>query len=1214
MHVGKKRRGVQPFLQGDFHLPKVEEKVLTFWRTNQIFEKSLALRQAQGKKHFVFFEGPPTANGRPGLHHVLARAFKDIILRYRTMRGYAVLRKGGWDTHGLPVEIEVEKELGLKSKRDIEKFGIAEFNRKCRESVWKYKDEWEKLTERMGFWLDLEHPYITYEKNYIETLWWIVKHIWKKGLLYKGHKVVPWCTRCGTALSSHEMALGYKEVTDNSVYVKFKLKKGQKIGNFKTNDKTYILSWTTTPWTLPGNVALAVGKDINYMRVTVTEVSSHSINLKKGETYIFAATEDADRRILGVSTEHPPGDLSRADFRGDGGGGKFTDIADFKGKSLVGLAYEPLFKVVALKNKNSHKIYAADFVTTDEGTGVVHTAVMYGEDDYQLGKKTGLPQHHTVDERGKFTKDVSGLAGRYVKAEKTENVIFAHLKKKNLLFATQAYTHDYPFCWRCETPLLYYARTSWFVAMAKLRSKLLKNNNAINWIPKHLKEGRFGEWLKEVKDWNFSRERYWGTPIPLWECTKCGKTEVMGGVEELHRRSVKQNNTYWIMRHGYTEALIVDVIDSGQGAYHLTPTGKQEVQKVGKRLRKEKIDIVVASPVLRTKETARIIAAALGIKKVHFDPRIREINLGKLTGKPSRTYWKEFPTYESRFETRPEKGESLRDVRMRTWKFLQDIEKKYHGKRILFVSHEYPIWILSHLAEGSTEKETIIDKKKRGKNFIDPAELRELIIKNIPRDETGLVDLHRPYVDEIVFACTKCRGEMRRIKELADVWFDSGAMPFAQVHWPFAQNQKLKVKNQNNKLQYPADYIAEAMDQTRGWFYTLLAVSTLLGRGTSYKNVISLGLIHDKYGQKMSKSKGNVVDPWRMIEKYGIDAVRWYMYTATPPGEPKNFNEEDIAKALRRFHLILYNSFVFYTTYAHPISHFSSLVSSRHVLDKWIVARLHETIEKATRHLDRYEIREAGLLIEKLVDDLSRWYIRRSRRRLQRPANRKDYLSASQTLGYILHEICRLLAPFTPFFAEALYRNVSDRESVHLTDWPKAQKKAVDQKLIDAMDEVRRLASLALARRAELGIKVRQPLAALKIKDQKSRIKKDKKVLALLADEVNVKKVVFDSTLKGEVEFDSRITAALRDEGLLRELIRTVQDLRQRAGLRPQDTIALMLDLPENLKSVASGHGKFLKQEVGAKSVEYRKSLKFSAEINTKVDGSKVWLGVRKVR
>ncbi len=1223
----------------EFNLSKVEEKVLDFWKKNKIFEKSLDVdsrgdkklrgglrrknspyfaKAAKGKKHFTFFEGPPTANGRPGIHHVLARAFKDVMPRYKTMRGYLSPRRAGWDTHGLPVEIEVEKELGLKSKKDIEKYGIAAFNKKCRESVWKYKDEWERLTERMGFWLDLKNPYITYEKNYIETLWWIIKQIANRKLLYKGHRVAPWCPRCGTALSSHELALGYETVEDNSVYIKFKLKaKSEKLKVFNSiKGDIYILSWTTTPWTLPGNVALAVGEKIDYVLVEVDK-----------DIFILAK-----ERLESVGIQ-----------------GKI--IKEIKGKDLVGLEYEPLFPIPALRNKASHKIYLADFVTTTDGTGVVHTAVMYGEDDYNLGMKVGLPKHHTVDEQGKFKSEVKGLAGLFVKSKQTEDKIFAYLEKNKNLLKIEKYSHEYPFCWRCKTPLLYYARESWFVAMSKLKKQLLESNNKINWIPEHMKNGRFGEWLKDAKDWNFSRERYWGTPLPIWECKKCGEREVIGSLEELDKKAGETKNKYWVMRHGESEIQLLKIIDSGEGKYHLTDKGKDQVKKAALDLRKNEIDLIFHSPVLRARETAQIVAKVLG-KKVVADKRIAEINLPTFSGKPSKDFWKIFPTYQERFEKNPERGESLRVLRERVWNFIKDLERRFKNKRILLVTHGDPAFMLSQIANGWPEK----DLHETAENYFKVGEVKEVVFRQIPRDETGEVNLHRPYVDEIHLKCGKCKGEMRRIKELCDVWFDSGAMPFAQGHFPFAlakskeQIASRKLQDSNSPLAirdllYSADYICEAVDQTRGWFYTMLAVSVALGYEAPYKNVISLGHILDKNGQKMSKSKGNVVDPWVMAEKYGMDAVRWYFYTATPPGEPRNFDEAEILKTYRRFHLILWNSFLFYQTYADKRGSFRNVEADRRgkiqlgsVLDEWIVARLDETIQKTTKAMDKYDIRAAALEIEKLGDDLSRWYIRRSRRRLQKPENKKDYEDCSRTLGFVLLQISKLMAPFNPFFSELLYEQLRGEarnlESVHLEEWPKSQianrsaggQSSLGRKsqIIKQMEEVRRLAALGLAKRAEAGIKVRQPLATLRVAANrsaggrsssggKSQIANNRQLLDILAEEVNVKRVVADNKISGEVELDTNITSELKEEGIVREFIRAIQELRGKASLSSNDAIVVMLELLEGLKTIIQKNESWFKKEVGAKRVEYKKSAKFLAEIETKIDGEGVWIGIKRL-
>jgi isoleucyl-tRNA synthetase len=1148
-----------------FKLPEVEEKVLEFWKKEQIFEKSLARRKsgrpfgkAQGKT-FVFYEGPPYANGRPGIHHVLARIYKDIILRFRSMRGYYVPRRGGWDTHGLPVEIAAEKVLGLKSKKEIEKFGIELFNQKAKEAVWKYKDEWESLTNRIGYWLDLKNAYVTYENDYVESLWWILKRLWDKKLLSQGHKVVPWCPRCGTALSSHELAQGYKEVKDRSIYVKFRLKPNQKFGKYTTQNSAYILSWTTTPWTLPGNVALAVGEKISYTALR-----------KKGANEVFILASDLVPSVF-----------------------KDEEIEivhnDIKGRNLVGLEYNPLFNVAGLKSEKSYKVYGAGFVTTTDGTGVVHTAVMYGEDDYQLGLKIGLPQYHTVDEDGRFTSDVNGLKGLPVKDKTTEDKILEILEKNGHLLRADSYTHEYPFCWRCGTAVLYYARTSWFIAMSRLKSELLSRNQKINWLPAHVKDGRFGEWLREVKDWNLSRERYWGVPLPIWQCDKCHKTEVVGSIEELRSRSLLPNLIF--VRHGEArhnvEKRCVSIEDTAEYTSHITERGKKIVRETAKILAKIKIDRIIASPLARSRETAAIISETTGAP-VETRRDLIDINVGIFAGRPEREYQAYQKNTIGTLDKRLPEGESRNQVMARMVAAWKDIPRKYPGETIVVVSHGDPLWMLKRALE------LIPDEAVPRLVYPKTGKIYDIKIKASSFDHNGKLDLHRPFVDEIKFACEKCHGEMARIPEVADVWFDSGAMPFAQGHWPFAKNQKPKTKNQSFKLprEYPADYISEGMDQTRGWFYTLLAVATALGYPAPYKNVISLGLINDKNGQKMSKSKGNIVEPRSVIDAYGVDAVRWYFYTATPAGEPKNFDEQEVLKAARRYHLVLWNSYVFFDTYGPKKRVLTKPIGKKKsVLDRWIISRLEEVIEEVTAKLDSYDVREAALALEKFLDDFSRWYIRRSRRRLQRPVSQSDYKEASETLGQVLYVLAVLTSPFTPFFAEFLYHELFPNrrnDSVHFLNWPKLNKKLIDQKLIKEMAKVRSIAATVLAKRAELGLKVRQPLAQVKVNSGKGIVRRE--LLEILKDEVNVKEVIYDKKLEGDIWLDTTITEELRAEGLIRELIRQIQDLRQKAGLKPHDVIQLFIETDsESIQQLLVREEGFITREVRAKELLFKK-------------------------
>ncbi len=1183
------------FFEETLNLPKLEEKILDFWKRNNIFQKSLLKRKKAPK--FVFYEGPPTANGKPGIHHVLARSFKDIILRYKTMRGYYVPRKAGWDTHGLPVELEVEKELGFKNKNDILNFGVDKFNQKCKESVWKYKKEWEKLTERMGFWLDFDNAYITYETGYVESLWSIIKKFYEKKLLYKDYKVVPWCVRCGTSLSSHELGQpdAYQTVSDNSIFIKFKILSDK--SDFKNS---YILSWTTTPWTLPGNIALAINPNHNFIKIENPA--------KAGEFLILE--ENSFKRLQQ--------DKNFEEFK------NVKIYKKFKAKDLIGLKYEPLFKIKFLENEKSHRIYEADFVNIEEGTGVVHTAVMYGEDDYNLGKKIGLPMQHTVLEDGKFVNDIEAVGGEYIISEKkknldTENKIFAYLEKLGLLYKIMPYSHEYPHCWRCKTPVIYYARESWFVDVNKVRKDLIKNNQKINWVPAHIKKGRFGEWLKEKKNWNFSRERFWGTPLPVWECKNCSHKEVIGSISELVNKLPQSSNKYFLMRHGESQTQIRKIIDIGDGTYHLTTIGKDMVKSASKKLLKEKIDLIFASPVLRTRETAEIVSKTLN-KEIIFDERLKEIQLPEFNGKSIKLYHEAFPTYQSRFENTPKDGESLRNVRMRVWEFISEVEKKYQNKNILIISHEYPIWMIAQVILGWDEKKAIYGKQKREPDFIKPAEvLKNLKFVNGPRNLSGEFDLHKPYIDEIKFNCQKCGQEMIRVKEVVDVWFDSGAMPIAQNYILF-NNLKIKNKKPTN-IDYPADYISEAIDQTRGWFYTLLAVSTLLGLEPSYKNVVCLGLVLDKYGKKMSKSLGNVVNPWDMIEKYGIDAVRWYLYRINPPGEPKNFDEDDILKILRANHLIIYNCLVFLKTYS-PKNLSFNFKPKFALLDKWILSKLNNLILKTTANFDKYEIREAVLEIENFVDDLSRWYIRRSRKRFQKPDNILDLKTASWVLGYVLNNLSKLIAPISPFFADALYAETKlfdnkSEESVHLCLWPKADKKLINKKLEDEMKIIRNLAQEALKERALSKIKVRQPLQKFIINDSKLKeakfIKTNKELIQILKDEINVKEIIFDSKIKNLIELDKNITPELYNEGILKEFIRIVQDLRNKANLRPQNKIKLFIEGDKNILLILNKNKKEIQKEINATQINFGKVNKFDIEIDTEIDSVKIWMGLIKI-
>ncbi len=1090
----------------EISFPKIEEKILEFWKKNQIFEKSILQRKKA--KDFVFYEGPPTANGKPGIHHVLSRAYKDIICRYKTMQGFRVLRKAGWDTHGLPVELEVEKKLGLKNKKDIEKYGIAEFNKKCKESVWQYKDEWEKLTARIGFWLDMEHPYITYKNDYLEKVWAIIKQIYQKGLLYKDYKVVPYCPRCGTGLSSHEVAQGYKKIKEPSVYVKFKIAPA-----------TYLLVWTTTPWTLPGNVAVAVNPKVTYIKAKVGN-----------DIFVLAKERSA---VLGDN---------------------YQIIEELGGDKLVGMKYKPPFEF-SKPAKPTWFVVPADFVSIEDGTGLVHIAPAFGEDDMQVGKKNNLPVVLNVDKEGKFEPEVKNWQGVFVKD--ADPLIIRDLQERGLLFKEELYEHDYPFCWRCNSPLLYYAKESWFINMQKVKSGLIKNNKKINWVPAYLKEGRFGEWLREVKDWAFSRERYWGTPLPIWQCQKCSHREIIGGRKDILAQEFSTNQ-YYILRHGQTDYQVGKKKTMypwpEETPIPLTKKGENQIKKSAKELKDKKIDVIYCSDIFRAKQTAGIVLKELGEKEIFYDERLRDINHGIYMGGLKTEFYKKFSP-EIRFDEKPENGETWNDCKKRMLDVLKDIDKKYHNKNILIISHGDPLWLLGGAVKGLNNEE-LLKNIFIEQTYIKTGEWQKIDFKMFPYNQGGELDFHRPYIDEVKFKCSQCSGIMQRVPELIDVWFDSGGMPFA-----------------SDVAAYPADYICEAIDQTRGWFYTLLAIATLLGHSSPYKNVISVGHVLDEKGEKMSKSKGNIVDPWSIIEKYGVDATRWYFYTVNQPGDGKLFSEKEVGEDLRKFIMTYWNSCVFFETYKT-----NSKVKNKklkNILDKWMISRLNGLIALVTKKLNDYDVTSAARAIEDFaVNDLSLWYIRRSRKRFQ---------EAQGVLSHALLTLSKLTAPFIPFLSEEIYKKLSKARSyssVHLEDWPKADLKLVSKKLEQEMEKTRGIVAAALAERAKAGIKVRQPLRELQITGKISE-----ELLGLIKEEINVKEIVFGKELK----LDIKITPELKEEGMIREVIRQIQEMRKKAGLKPQDKISVQYFGSPELNKILEKNEKIILAQIQAKELSLAK-------------------------
>ena len=1036
-----------------------EKETAQFWKDHDIFKKSIETRE--GDPVYTFYDGPPTANGKPHIGHVLTRVIKDMIPRYRTMKGYMVPRKAGWDTHGLPVELEVEKKLGLDGKEQIEEYGLDPFITQCKESVWKYKGMWEDFSKTVGFWADMDNPYVTYNDNFIESEWWALKTIWDKGLLYKGFKIVPYCPRCGTPLSSHEVAQGYKAVKERSAVVRFKV----------AGEDAYFLAWTTTPWTLPSNVALCVNPEETYCKV------------KAADGYVYYMAKALLDKVLGkLGTEETPA---------------YEILETYKGTDLEYKEYVPLYEGAAKsaekQHKKAHFVTCADYVTMSDGTGIVHIAPAFGEDDAQVGRKYDLPFVQFVDGKGNMTEDTP-YAGLFVKD--ADPKVLVDLDKEGLLFDAPKFEHDYPFCWRCDTPLIYYARESWFIKMTAVKDDLIRNNNTINWIPKSIGKGRFGDWLNNIQDWGISRNRYWGTPLNVWQCEGCGKMECIGSRQELEEKS------------------------------------------------------------------------------------------------------------------------------------------------------------------GNPEAQT--------------------------------VELHRPYIDAITLTCPDCGKTMKRVPEVIDCWFDSGAMPFAQHHYPF-ENKELF------EQQFPAQFISEAVDQTRGWFYSLLAESTLLFNKAPYKNVIVLGHVQDENGQKMSKSKGNAVDPFDALEQHGADAIRWYFYSNSAPWLPNRFHADAVTEGQRKFMGTLWNTYAFYVLYAN-IDEFNPLnytleYDKLPVMDKWLLSKLYSVIGEVDNNLENYRIPEAARALQDFVDEMSNWYVRRSRERFWAKGMEQDKINAYMTLYTALVEISKAAAPMIPFMTEDIYQNLvrnidkNAPESIHLCDFPTVKEEWIDKELEDNMERVLDIVVMGRACRNESNIKNRQPIGQMYVKAgfDLPDFYKD-----IIADELNVKNVeftddvrnfttyVFKPQLKtvgpkygkqlgaiktylagldgnaamdeleaegalkfiaGDVEveltkedlliemtqmegyvsqndhgitvvMDTNLTPELLEEGFVREIISKIQTMRKEAGFEVMDKINIYVDKNDKVIEILQRNKEEITSEVLANEVIFGKINGYCKEWN--INGENVELGVEK--
>lgn len=1116
-----------------------EEQILSFWKENKIFEKTL---EKKSKGEFTFYDGPPFANGLPHYGHMLASFIKDTIPRYKTMKGFGVKRRWGWDCHGLPVENEVEKEFGLKTKKDIESFGIEKFNAEAKKNVMRYADKWREIIPRIGRWVDMDNDYRTMDSSFTESVWWAFSELYKKGLVYQGFKSMHICPRCETTLSNFEVTQGYKETTDISVFVKFKIKPGQKISGQEIldKDKVFFLAWTTTPWTLPGNVALAVNPDSDYVLIS-----------SKDETYILA--KDLEEKVL-------------KDKNVD----KTLDSLYFKGLDLVGIRYEPPFDCFQndkkIKNiENAWKVYGADFVTMEDGTGIVHIAPAFGDDDLGLAQKENLPIIQHVGLNGVIKDEVKDLAGLFAKpkedTQKTDVEVIKFLAGKNLLFAKEKIKHQYPFCWRCDTPLLNYATTSWFVKVPEFKNKLVSENKKISWVPGDIKEGRFGNWLLGARDWAISRSRFWGAPIPVWECKKCGNKKVISSIEGVEGKNGRQ---IFLMRHGEAENNTLS-INSGEltSVHKLTEKGRSQVVEAVNLLKNKKIDFIIYSPIRRTTETAEIVRDLLKIDPLNCisDERLREIRYGSWDGKSSEEYRRFFPENSSRrFDIEIDGIETFNHVKKRVGSILNEIKKgeRYENKNVLIISHDVPVWMMYSLSLGLDDKQTL-SIRGGGRDFSKNAQVFDVVYKDIPRNKEFDLDLHRPFIDDVKFECV-CGHKMERVPEVFDCWFESGSMSYASNGYPNCNKAEFNPKPYfwQKANGYPANFIAEGLDQTRGWFYSMLVLGVSLFGHTPYKNVVVNGTVLAENGEKMSKRLKNYPDPMFVVSKYGSDSLRYYLLSSpVVHAEDLKFSEKGVDEVSKKVISRLDNVLSFYKLYeTKDLGNFDfSKISN--VLDVWLLARFYQTLQLVESALEKYELDRASRPISQFIEDLSVWYLRRSRDRFKSEDD-DDRKQALSTTRFVMLEFSKLIAPFLPFYAEYLYKELGGLfESVHLESWPEYKSKNNLPNITEDMEEVRKIVSLALEKRAKFNIKVRQPLGKLKVKDLKL---KDKRLLSLIQDEVNVKEIVFDDKQEDVVLLDTNITEELKEEGTMRDFVRAVQEERKNKGLTIKDKISLVVN------------------------------------------------------
>lgn len=1167
----------------DFSVSEVskrEEVVLQYWRECDIFKRSTENHEGD---NFVFFDGPPFATGLPHYGHIVASTIKDTIPRYQTMRGKRVVRRWGWDCHGLPLENIIEKRLGLATKRDIEALGVKKFNQAAKDAVLEYADDWKKIIPRIGRFVDMENDYRTMDASYTESVWWVFAELHRKGLVYEGFKSMHLCPRCGTTLSNFEVNLGYKDIKDIAVTVRLPLVnvEGDLLG-------ASLLVWTTTPWTLPGNMAAAIHQELEYALVEVSK-------------------EDTEERVL-VAKDR----LSQL------GDKPHRILRVLKGEGLVGLSYEPPFSTFQdrefSQKENAWKIYHADYVVVgEEGTGAVHIAPAYGEEDMELAKSAGIPIEHHVGTDGRFKSFVRDLAGQLVKPKDDDKADVSHLEsdieivkrlsESGKLFKKENISHSYPHCWRCDTPLLNYATTSWFVKVTAIRDSLLQANQGVSWVPGHIGENRFGKWLQNARDWAVSRQRYWGAPIPIWKKQDSDEYVVIDSLRSLQSHLQRSGNSYVMMRHAEALSNREGVTSTDISEINpLTEKGRVEARVSAETLRNSSIDLIIASPFERTRETALIVAETLGMAQetIHFDARLGEIALGEWNGKKNSEYHEFLEKEGNWYDAVPERGESWRAVKRRVGEFIFDIDNRYKGKRILIVSHNSVLRMLLSIAQGGMLNTGEFDGKESDRQ-IKNAETREFEFIPYPHNDEYELDFHRPYIDE--FPLFDETGKpMTRVPDIFDCWFESGSMPYGEQHYPF---ENTDIFDPIKGIGFPADFIAEGVDQTRGWFYSLLVLGVGLFDKSPYKHVVVNGLVLAEDGKKMSKSLQNYPDPLELVDRIGADALRFYLLSSPlMRGEDLNFSEKDALSLQRKNIGRLHNVLLMYEEYATHKTRARD--DSPHLLDQWIRARVNETRNIMTDAFEIYELDKATRPLESLIDDISVWYLRRSRDRLK-DEHEDVREGALGTLKFVLKEIALLMAPVMPFYAEYLFLRVKerdDRESVHLSSWP--PKRNVDGSLLEKMAIARDIVALGLEARQRAGIKVRQPLQALLV--QKKHPDLGDEYETIMKEELNVKEVREDLTIDSVVSLDLNLTPALVSEGVAREFIRSVQDARKEMGLVPKDRIHLSVspallsrisDFTEEIMRV-TGAASLNEKEGGERVVGEDERCSFSLSLNHK--------------